>query len=877
MPSDDSAERTSPLQDDLLAEVVDRYLEELADGKSPDQSAYVEAHPEMADALRGVFKTLDLVQAAGKSLNASNLESGQRLGEFRIVREIGRGGMGVVYEAVQTSLGRRVALKVLPASVTISENALERFHREAHTGGRLHHTSIVPVYAVGEENGINYYAMQLIEGRSLSHYLKTARESPRSVDRNHFKRIAKWGRQAADALAHAHGQGIIHRDIKPANMLYDGKDNVWIFDFGLARASDDPTITQSGDLLGTVRYMSPEQARSESHLDGLTDVYSLGATLYELASLSPAFEGDSRATALRQVTEMEPRPLRQLAPLVPRDIETIVQKCMQKDRSRRYQSAADVAEDLRRFLAGEPILARRTPLSVRAWRWVRRHRGLSASLVAAIVLAIGASLLAAKLRHDEGRRRLQEAYTAIVMDQDFTRGTELLQDAESRGVDSAELYLYRGLIPMLNEQPQRALPDLEKARELASNDLNALYATARAHVDMGDFNSSKHLFEEEGSRRPASALGWFLRGYAQSRIQESEAIACYNRALEVQPDFVAAIVERATYRGFRLTTEGLREELEPMLRDFDAVAVMRPGISYPYAWRAWSRLIGAAYAATQPDLQEQGLAWLQECRADLGEALRVRRPDDPRALSVSGAYLRYIGDFHGSAKAYNDAMKIHRRLWGKPNLFYLHATAIALHAEGRVDAALGKIVPDSRATPEFYSLVLHRAILLAELGRFEEARSVCLEAAEHQKSHGTATFIIAAIMEFLGYHDDARAAIRGFETRDPEEMSFEYMTQTTGGAELEYLAGRIDADALMAAAEGNPGRRCEYAFRIAMRELGRGHREAGLAMLNVCDKTGVVFYIEHRFTRVFLERAKNDPQWPRWIKAANTTTSPGSE
>jgi tetratricopeptide (TPR) repeat protein len=870
MPSEDSEQRTSRLKEDELEGVLDQYMEELAAGRKPSQEEYLRAHPQIAEALVGVFKTLDFVEAAGKSLNAAKLEAGQKLGEFRIIREIGRGGMGVVYEAVQTSLGRRVALKVLPASVTLSENALERFLREAHTSGRLHHTNIVPVYAVGEECGINYYAMQLIEGRSLAHFLKTAREEQgKKPDREHFRRVAWWGQQAAEALAHAHQQGIVHRDIKPANLLFDKRDNVWVFDFGLARADDDPTITQSGDLLGTVRYMSPEQAGSSADLDGRTDVYSLGASLYELASFSPAFEAESREKILQQVTHAEPKPLPQLAPGIPRDLETIIGKCMQKDRRLRYKSAADAAEDLRRFLAGEPILARRTPYHVRVGRWVRRHRGLVAAVLVAIALAAGGLTAAREMRRQEGLRTLQQAYTAIIFDQEYQRGQELLDRAEALGVKSARLHLYRGLIPMLNDQPDLALPHLERVRAIDPADPYVGYALARAHVDKADFPAGQRFWEQEAARPPASALEWFLRGYALSRHQESGAIECYNEALKMQPDFVAAILQRASYRRIRLVAEGLRDELRPMLNDLEAIVIFRPTSAMAYASRASGWLAADAFAQSQPDLRQNHDAWLENARRDLEQAMKLVGKNDPEPYAALGAYYRCTGDYLGSAKAYGQATRIHQAMWGKPNLFYLHARAIGLHAAGEVQTALDEIAPHCVANPEFYSLTLHRAILLAELGRLDEARASCRQTLKAQQRNATSTFFSAAVMELLGQPDEARAAVSAMEKRseDASDVSFEYLGERAADTEIGFFTGRVDAADLLASSGDHPGRRCEHSFHIAMHELGQGRREAGLAMLQAVLDTGVAFYGEYRFSLVMLERTKADPKWPRWVSS----------
>jgi len=393
-----------------LEEVLDRYLAERAAGEEPDREGYLRAHPSLAEALRGVFRTLDFVEATSRTLHASGLACGDRVGEFRIVREVGRGGMGVVYEAVQVPLQRRVALKVLGPGAALSPHAAERFALEAETAGRLHHSNIVPVHAVGEQDGLLYYAMQFIGGRSLAVHLAEWRASGVGEAGAHCRRVAEWGRRVAGALDYAHAQGAVHRDIKPANLLLDEGGQVWLTDFGLAREDARATITVSGDVVGTARYMSPEQARGGGgRLDGRSDIYSLGATLYELLALVPAIDGDSREEVLNRLTLEEPRPLRGVNHAVPRDLETIVAKCMAREAHDRYQRAGEVADDLRRLLEAEPIRARRTAWGVLVARFARRHRAALLAGAAVLALAVGVLVVRREARLDQGRQMLAAA------------------------------------------------------------------------------------------------------------------------------------------------------------------------------------------------------------------------------------------------------------------------------------------------------------------------------------------------------------------------------------------------------------------------------------------------------------------------------------
>ena len=293
----------------------------------------------------------------------------QRLGDFEIIRQIGRGGMGAVFEATQLSLRRTVALKVLWYSASSDPDAIERFRREATTIANLHHTNIVPIFAVGNENGVNYYAMQLIEGTSLDKLLHTKTASI-EVDS-----VVDWGRQAAEALAHAHDRGVIHRDVKPSNLMLDRSGRIWLTDFGLAKSSNDQSLSIAGTMLGTPRYMSPEQASLATQtVDHRSDIYSLGATLYELLSGQPVFDGDSPLRVIQQILTMEPRGIEKIHYGVPRDVATIVMKCLNKHPDDRYRTAHDLLHDLRCVCDGRPIRARRASMLDVAGKWMKRHQ-----------------------------------------------------------------------------------------------------------------------------------------------------------------------------------------------------------------------------------------------------------------------------------------------------------------------------------------------------------------------------------------------------------------------------------------------------------------------------------------------------------------------
>jgi hypothetical protein len=409
-------------QERRLQDVLAQYIEAKEAGQAPERGELLARHPDLADELKRFFTNLDgLASLAGPveptrypgpdavspSRPAATLPP-QRFGDYEVLHEIARGGMGVVYKAHQVSLNREVALKMVLADVAASSSMLRRFRIEAEAAAHLDHPNIVPIYEVGEIDGRPYFTMKLVEGGCLSSRLDKLRlpvagEGPRpgrAVLDKRLGRVVELVAAVARAVHHAHQRGILHRDLKPANILLDGDGRPMVTDFGLAkRVGQDVHLTQSQAIVGTAAYMAPEQAMPNG--DGLTtaaDVYSLGAILYELLTGSPPLVGATYFDTLVKVVQDPPVPPRKRNPNVPRDLEAICLKCLNKQPGNRFGSALDLAEDLERWRAGETI-SLRTPSTIeRAWRWTRRNRlaaALLGTVAALLVLGAAGSLLAA--------------------------------------------------------------------------------------------------------------------------------------------------------------------------------------------------------------------------------------------------------------------------------------------------------------------------------------------------------------------------------------------------------------------------------------------------------------------------------------------------
>ena len=397
----DNSSEQNPV--DALAE---EFAQRCRQGAAPSIDEYVAKYPQWADDIRMLFPPVAMMEELKRKRGAPTVvkdTSGtvpklERLGDFKIVREVGRGGMGIVYEAQQVPLARRVALKVLPQHSLLDDTRLERFRREAKAAAQLHHTNIVPVFGNGEDDGLHYYVMQYIDGKALNTVLIDLRNKIGS-DRPpvplpdtgvaYWRWVANIGVQVADALHHAHRQGTLHRDIKPANIILDQQGAAWVTDFGLAKLASHDDLTQTGDIIGTLQYMAPETLQNKA--DARSDLYSLGLVLFELLTLRQPFGESSAAGMIREMDSRELKHPRSFNPLIPRDLENIVLKAGSHAPEQRYASAADLADDLRRFLDDRPVLARSVGPVERLARWCRRNRvvtGLTLAVAASLVLAL---------------------------------------------------------------------------------------------------------------------------------------------------------------------------------------------------------------------------------------------------------------------------------------------------------------------------------------------------------------------------------------------------------------------------------------------------------------------------------------------------------
>lgn len=737
-------------QRERLTAVLDRYLCSLETDEPIARETLLAEHADLAETLQIYLDGLDDLQGlAGRFHSAEPIvDAGaeetraKRIGDFEIVREIGRGGMGVVYEAHQISLARRVALKILPFAAMLDARQVARFKNEAQAAAQLYHPNIVPVHAVGVERGVHFYAMKFIEGQPLDHAIRElarargfrddatvslsgerkaingldadetvsypirtpSGESVLSVERGRYlPTVIRIGIQAAEAIHAAHEFGIVHRDIKPSNLLLDADLHLWVTDFGLARCQSDVTLTRSGDLIGTLRYMSPEQATGQSALvDHRSDIYSLGATLYELLTLRPAFGGDDAQNLIRRISQEEPKSLRQLCPDVPLDLQTVIAKAMSKQPADRYATASDFADDLRRVLEGKPTVARPPTLVDRAVKWTRRHTRLvlgatAAMSIAAVVLVAGMLyVLGAKQASDENFARAEKYFRKAheTVDSFGAETSEQLKEIPAaadvrRRLLKKSLQYYQSYVDAARDNPE-LLKDVALTYSkigLLADEVDTAKVAIDAHRQAVGFFKilvSRHAEVAEHRRQLALAHNNLATALARSGTTD-EARTEYVAAIDLQKELIASgdAATAADQQQYRLDLAVAHTNLGLLHRDTndataaqhylgEAVRIQEAllGTSAKNAEIATNLAgaynnLGSLYLEAEPRRAKSYFA----SALDLRERMTGKPKDDrqfQRELAVSynnlAAVSARLSEFDTAVQAYGDAIKLQEEL-----------------------------------------------------------------------------------------------------------------------------------------------------------------------------------------------------------------------
>jgi serine/threonine protein kinase len=841
-----------------------------------------------------------LQRSHGIATELAGWDAGQKLGDFEILGEIGRGGMGIVYRARQVSLNRLVALKVLPGIFRQVPTAITRFRKEAQAAAKLHHTHIVPVYAQGEFEGHFFYAMELIDGESLDRILKkdpsriiqslcatsppTGQEATTSYTalgrRSGYRYVARLIAGVAEGLDHAHKQGVIHRDIKPQNLLMAPDGQLHITDFGLARLLDEPSITVTGEMVGTPAYMSPEQVTGDRKaIDHRTDIFSLGVTFYEILTGTRPFEGATREQLVSRILTREPRPPRRINSQVPLDLETICLRAMEKAPGRRYPSAGEMATDLRRYSDDRPIFSRRASAIEKAVKWIRRHPAPTAICALSAVLvatAVAWRAQVARAQRAKANELVRQAFNLLAIDdyRDPQEARSLLATAEKMEPESVLFRKTRALAHILDDRAA-AIADLTWVASQSPDDSEAMYLLAWV------LRRDERKEESVSWRKRADALGGpttaeahFFRGQALRRTHPDEAEAEFRAATTQRKNYAQALIHLGGARNQRMYLYRKRDQFDEHVADLMSAAKLQPDKAYPrYLLSIAYRLSAEIHeAAGQPDRArsdyEQALAY----------ALKAQQvePHSPWGYACEADYWESRGDLKFALASY-DRCESYCTSESEDALLILYQYRWRLrYWTKRFDLAnqdlerLVGICPEKDPRRIWYAYFFP-ALIAAEKSNIGQAIKVARDMAQKSPGDFRAVTSAASLLRILGRSADAETMLAQHEKEialdtdsafpaeappDWTRTAYTFCRQLGSGVGLPSISrDRPDRQKLLG----------PYHFFEAATRIGIGDRAGAIRSLRECE--GAFDNEQYCYiAAVIRNRMTSDPVWPPWIQ-----------
>lgn len=905
---------------DVAPELREEWIEQRCKGDAElarEVRLLISLHPEAS----GLFAETT-PQASSVS---DTLVDGSVLGDFQILDRIGAGGMGIVYRALQMSLNRIVALKVLPAHLRTSAEAQARFRLEIEAAARLKHPHIVGVYTTGAEDDTHYYAMDLIDGRTLSDVVRELRASPvheladctdlyaksmvvetqavtpptgsdsgqsaETMDaefavsvvsiieesgKNYFDWVAHLIADVGDALQFAHEHQVVHRDIKPSNLLLSDDGVIHVSDFGLARLMEEPGVTETGQVIGTPFYMAPEQIDPDLPIDGRTDVYSLAATFHELLTMVPPFPGDSREKVLSQIINDEPQSLRARNKRVPVDLGTICLKALEKTPSRRYQSAAEFVEDLRRYLRCEPIRARRSGIIRHSIKWVERNRDLSAMLsVSVCLVCVVSAVFAFKLwqkaedvteakqgkkvvemtladvqeksqqQEDENRQltkqrldELLEEGLLLGMAGQIDKAEDAIVQASALGASVGQLAVLRGQLCLFSGRYGEATKNLELATEAEPDSVSAHAILGEVMRNRGNTQGSWLQLAVAQGLTAKSVSDLVLRGRLELQLDPKQGLDTLNQAVEMKRESAVVRLVRGEAHTLLAATYGQSAPIQAAMKDLDAASQFMPETALLLARYMETHLVAATANEHEGRfaMRDQHIVLAGET-ADRLKAF----PEDYIARRWLAHYYEYIGQddeaiLHWRAvKKWTTSFHILTLL---RNFRFREAVSIAVEARDHSSSGLLEF---------WYPLAIS-----ATASSPEQVLEHCkFDRLSPNSSRVTAIHTLWNIMGEPQHGARQLAAMKNEDTSD---------------LDLSFVAGELDEAEFLRQSKGSRKQISVAHFLVGLRRLGHGDRDGAIVHLRKVVSTKQFRLYCHPISRFLLTMLEDDPYWPPWIE-----------